>query len=113
MKKILCLISLGVTLHQAQALPLIINETGRGTYFGTKSTQACAFFGATPVVQQSTTTDLVTALIAYGLLPTGSTGVLKGDHILQSGTAAPTAVGTLRVSGTNLLLWTGTTWITK
>ena len=111
MKKIFLLLALCATA--VYAAPLIINDAGRGTYIGTKPTQAFAFFGATPVVQQSASTDIVAALIAYGLLPSTSSGLLKGDHVIQTGTANPTAIGTIRLSGSSLLIWSGSNWITK
>ena len=83
--------------------------------------QIVGFFGVTPVLQQPQTRDLVVSLQNYGLLGTGTTaGItpINADHIIQTGTAILTGaaipVGTLRVSGTNLLIATGSgTWITK
>ena len=83
--------------------------------------QIVGFFGVTPVKQQSATQDLIVTLQTYGLVSTGTTaGItpISADHIIQSGTALLTgtaiSAGTLRMSGTNLLIATGSgTWLTK
>ena len=73
-----------------------------GTKIGTATTQKLSFYGVTPVVQQSSLTDLGTILTSYGLRPSGSaypittTGVVTIPQI-DGSTAAN---GDLTLQGT-------------
>lgn len=51
--------------------------TSTGTKIGTATTQKLGFFNATPVVQQTSTTDLRTALINLGFVATGGASPLN------------------------------------
>lgn len=112
MKKLLTsLLVAAVAITAFAGSKAVIKETGAGTQVGTAATQFLGFWGAPPVAQVSGTTELMTLLRAIGLVSTGSTGaVLK-----ISGTTANPVTGQIAVSGSNLLIYTGTAggWVTK
>ena len=60
--------------------------TTTGTEIGTSASQKLGFFGATPVVQPVTTTDIKTALVNLGLLASGTSPLNLGSGALGSGT---------------------------
>jgi len=79
------------TVTLADAANLIVG-TSTGTQIGTSTSQKLGFFGATPVVQQTSTTDLRVALINLGLYATGGAspldlngGTLKTPTITYAG----------------------------
>lgn len=63
---------------------IIVGST-TGTQIGTATTQKLAFYGASPVVQSSGTTDIKTALVNYGLLAAGTAPLNLGTGALTSG----------------------------
>lgn len=64
--------------------------TVTGTRLGTSSTQKLGFFGATPVVQPASTTDLITALEALGLIGSaGATPLNLNGGTLQGSVRLP------------------------
>lgn len=86
--RLLALLALLAIPGMALAGPAIIKETGSGTQFGTKATQALGFFGATPATQPTSSSQ--TAL-------TDSTGGTAGATL-----AATVGVQTLTIPITRL-----------
>lgn len=81
----------------------IVSDTTTGIKIGTATTQKLGFFNATPVTQQSSTTDIRTALINLGFIASGGASPLdlNGGNISTTGTVS---AGTLEVtSGTNFI----------
>lgn len=87
----------GVTIADANNIAV---GTTTGTKIGTATTQKIGFFNATPVVQQTLTTDLLDSIQALGLVASGSGdtplnlsgGTLTaGNLVLTDNTGAETA----------------------
>lgn len=79
-------------------------DTTTGTKIGTATTQKLGFFNATPVVQQTATTDLGTALSNLGLraagtaYPISTTGVVQINGPLRRTTQSVTSATTLSIT---------------
>lgn len=76
----------------------LVTDTTTGSQIGTGTTQKLAFYGSTPVVQQ--TGNLITALATLGLVTSGTITEsnvtnLTSDLALKAPLASPTFTGTL------------------
>lgn len=69
-------LTVGANLKFDDAKNIAVNAT-TGTKIGTATSQKLGFFNATPVVQQTSTTDLRTALINLGFVATGGASPLN------------------------------------
>lgn len=80
--------------------------TTTGTMFGTGTTQKLAFFGSTPVVQQTGSSDVLASLVTLGLRAASSNPPLNlGSGALTAGasTLGATTATTLSVGGNTAL----------
>lgn len=96
MKKFfLAVIAACVTTVAFAQTPLVINDTGHGTQFGTKPTQALSFYGSNPIIQPQlgSSSELIAILKNFGLF--GGNGAI--DLNLSGGALN---VGSLTISGT-------------
>ena len=74
MKSLLSFVALFALCAAAVADPLVINQTGKGTQFGTQPTQGASFHGASPVPQRSGSAQTaVTKTTGAAIATTGST----------------------------------------
>src|ERR1051326_2302754 len=88
----------------------IVTDTSTGMQIGTGATQKLGFFGATPIVQPSSTTDLRTALINLGLLATGGASPLNlngGGFTARTARLTATSVGDIPVVASGMSGQTG------
>jgi hypothetical protein len=75
--------------------------TSTGTQIGTATSQKLGFYGATPVIQPTNTTDLRTALINLGLYATGGASPLNlNGGALTVGSATVADAGNVVVGST-------------
>jgi hypothetical protein len=83
----------------------LVTDTTTGSQIGTGATQKLGFYGATPVVQPTSTTDLRTALINLGLYATGGASPLD----LNGGNLTLNAASIITDTTTGLKIATGAT----
>jgi hypothetical protein len=89
-------------INFGEAVNIVLGTTS-GTQFGTATSQKIGFFGVTPIVQNSSTTDLRTGLINLGLWATGgATGLNLNGGDLNCNNA--TFSGSVSGNGTALTL---------
>lgn len=73
-------------------------DTGTGTKFGTATSQKIGFFNATPVVQNTSTTDLRTGLINLGFFASGGASPLNLNGGILTAAQGVISTGTITSS---------------
>src|ERR1051326_7158500 len=95
----------GITM--ADAKNIVLNTT-TGTQIGTATTQKLGFFGATPVVQEAGSNDVLASLVTLGLRAASSNPPLNlGTGALTAGTTSVGALTSTSIAGTGTVALTG------